>query len=386
VTIFKGLQTGSSKNVLIRKGLVITQFVVSIVLITCTVVIYKQIEHVKNRQLGYDKNNLIYVSQTGKINERLEVIEQELLSTGFVSHVASTNQRIIDLGNNSGGFEWEGKDPSKDVLITTEYVSPGYLNTAGIKLIAGRDFYKNAASDSDHVIINETFAEIIGKKDPVGAVLTYGDKKYTVTGLISGFVFNDMYKKPDPFIIFCRPHSTSYMFIRIKNEVAAEDALSKIEAVLKKVNPGYPFEYKFLDEDFNNKFRSELLVGRLSRLFAILTIIISCIGLFGLAAYTAERRTKEIGIRKVLGATVSNIIGLLSWDFVKLVLISIAISVPLAWYFMNKWLQDYSYRVDMKWWMFAVAALLALAVALFTVSFQAVRAAIANPSKSLRTE
>jgi len=386
VSIFKGLTQGRSSNVvLIRKGLVVTQFVVSIVLIIATVVIYRQVEHVKNRQLGYNKNNLLLIEQKGNINKNLEVIQQELLATDVVRNVASSAHQIIESGSSTGGFNWEGKDPSKELLITTDYVSTDYINTAGMQLSAGRSF-ENTKHDSLNCIINETLAKLIAKKDPLNMILSLDSTNYRVIGVVKDFIYNDMYKKPDPYVIFCQPNSASNLFIRIAENTNTEEALSKIETVFRKNNAGYPFEYKFLDDEFNKRFKSEMLISKLSRLFATLTIIISCIGLFGLAAYTAERRTKEIGIRKVLGATVSNMVTLLSKDFLKLVLIAIAIATPIAWYMMNKWLQDYSYRIEIKWWMFVMAGTSAIVIALLTVSFQAIKAALANPVKSLRTE
>jgi ABC-type antimicrobial peptide transport system permease subunit len=195
-----------------------------------------------------------------------------------------------------------------------------------------------------------------------------------------------MYKKPDPAIFFCQPQQTNFFFMRLAEDVNIEGALDKVTSVFRKDNPGYPFEYHFLDADFEDRFRAEMLISKLSRLFALITIVISCMGLFGLAAYTAERKTREIGIRKVLGATVQSVVSLLSRDFLKLVLLAIIISTPIAWYVMDKWLQDYAYRINIQWWMFVLAGSLALGIALITVSFQAVRAAIANPVKSLRTE
>ncbi len=387
VSIFKGLTGGrSSKVVLVRKGLVVTQFVFSIVLIIATIVVYKQIDHVKSRQLGFNMNNLLYIKQTGQVNEKLDVIQQDLLNTGVVSNVAACNQKIIQAGNNTSGFNWPGKDQSKELLITTEWVSDDYINTAGMQLQSGRSFYKNSKADTSSCIINETFAKLIGNKNIVNSTLSLYGTNYNIVGVVKDFVFNDMYKSPDPFVMFCQPIGTNNLFVRLNPAVDVEKALDKIEAVFKKDNPGYPFEHRFLDEEYNNNFKNEMLVSKLSRLFAVLTIIISCIGLFGLAAYTAERRTKEIGIRKVLGASVSNVVTLLSQDFLKLVFLAIIIATPLAWYMMNKWLQDYSYRIDIKWWMFLIAGAAAIMIALLTVSFQAIKAAIANPVKSLRTE
>jgi putative ABC transport system permease protein len=387
ISIFRGFRSGGSSGAaMIRKGLVVSQFVVSIVLIISTIIIYRQIEHVKGRQLGFNKNNLLYVSQKGKINEHLEVIQQDLLNTGIVSNIATCNQRIIQAGNNSGGFQWEGKDPSRDVLITQEYVSPGYINAAGMKLKHGRNFYPDGKSDSSNVIVNETFARILGGKDAVGTIIRRGNTPYTVVGVVEDFVYNDMYKQPEPFMMYCQPRAGNFVFIRLKGNAGAEAALKKIEQVFKSDNPGYPFEYKFLDEEFDKLFKSEMLISKLSRLFAILTVIISCLGLFGLAAYTAERRTREIGIRKVLGATVSSVVTLLSGDFMKLVGIAVIIAWPISWYVMNKWLQDYAYRINIQWWVFALAGFLALVIATFTVSTQAIRAAVTNPVKNLRTE
>lgn len=387
IAIFKGFSRGRTSRVAyVRKGLVITQFVVSIVLIVSTVVIYRQLDHVKNRQLGYNKDNLVYVRQTGKINENLEVIQNDLKATGMVSHSASSNQYLLQIGNNSGGFAWEGKDPTKEVLITTEFVSSDYINTAGMKITAGRDFLQNSVADSHSVIINETFAKLLNKPDPLNTLIYRDSVNYRVVGVVNDFVYNDMYGKAAPLVLFIAPHATNFVFMRISDGAKTEDALAKIETVFKKHNPGYPFESSFVDQEFERLFKSEMLVSKLSRLFAIITIFISCLGLFALAAYTAERRTKEIGIRKILGASVARVAGLLSFDFLKLVFIAIVIAMPLSWYVMSQWLADFSYRIDMQWWMFAVAGVLALLIALLTVSFQAIRAAVSNPVKSIRTE
>jgi ABC-type antimicrobial peptide transport system permease subunit len=204
--------------------------------------------------------------------------------------------------------------------------------------------------------------------------------------VVKDFIYNDMYGRPDPLVLYCQPASSSTLLIRLKAKQDVHEAVAKVETIIKKHNPGYPFVYRFMEEDFNRLFRSENLIGKLSRWFAGLTIIISCLGLFGLAAYTAERRTKEIGIRKVLGATVNNIVQLLSQDFLKLVLIAAIIAFPLAWLVMYKWLNDFAYRVPINWWVFVAAGVLSCLIALFTVSFQAIKAAIANPVKSLRRE
>jgi predicted permease len=388
--VFKGLRIGkNTAPVYIRKGLVITQFVISIVLIISTIIIYRQIEHVKTRQLGYNKENIIYIPLKAKMNTHFPAIHNELLASGAVENAALSNSKILQLGSSSADFTWEGKNPASQLLVSMEWANPQYIKTMGMKLAAGRDFYFDISRDTSSIIINETFAKIMNKTDPVGNIIRRDNgrgKEYKIIGVVKDFLFNDMYKKPDPMIIFCDTSNVSEMLVRLKSHQDVSKAVTKVESVMKANNPGYPFEYTFMDEDFNNIFKSEMLIGRLSRLFALLTILISCLGLFGLAAYTAERRTKEIGIRKVLGATITNVITLLSKDFLRLVGFAALIAFPLAWWIMNKWLQDFAYRIGIGWWVFAVAGGLAVVIALLTVSFQAVKAAIANPVKSLRTE
>jgi len=293
------------------------------------------------------------------------------------------------MGSNTNDYRWEGKDPSKQILITQDYVTSEYLATTGAKIKEGRDFYSDG-KDSMGVIINETLAKMIGK-DAVGKILrrdtsANGGIDYTIVGIANDFVYGDMYAKPDPLVFMTWPKYFGYMYIRMNPVQNTEQALTKIKTIIKNDNPGYPFEYIFVDEEFGKQFKSETLIGKLSRVFALLAIIISCLGLFGLAAYTAERRTKEIGIRKVLGASVTGITRLLSKDFLQLVFISAVVAFPLAWWAMHDWLQNYAYRITINWWVFILAGIVALIIALLTISFQSIRAAIANPVKSLRTE
>jgi len=390
IKVFKGLNVKGSTPVIIRKGLVILQFTISIFLIIGTIIIYQQIEHIKNRELGYNKANLIQTGLRGNMDEKFPVIKQDLLGTGYVQNVAMSNLNQLYMGSSTNDFRWDGKDPAKKNLVTQDYITPEYISTIGIKIKQGRDFHPVAANDSLSVIINETLANMIGK-DPVGKILyrdtsATGAIPYTIVGVTKDFVFDDMYGKPDPLAFMCYPQYFGYMYIRLKPQINVEKAIPKIETVIKSNNPGYPFNYIFTDEEFDKQFKSETLIGKLSRVFSLLAIIISCLGLFGLATYTAERRTKEIGIRKVLGASVAGITGLLSKDFLRLVLISALIAFPLSWWFMHKWLQNYAYRISINWWVFIVAGVLALLIALITISFQSIRAAVANPVKSLRTE
>ena len=395
--VLKGLKLNTGGAASVRRGLVVSQFVISVALIICTIIIYQQVIYTKDRTLGINKNNLIYMNRqmitanpSDNTGSRFQAVKNELLATGLVQNAALSNNQAFQVNSNTGDFSWPGKDPNKTLLIGMEWATPEYISTMGMKLLAGRDFYQSGTADSNNVIINETFAKIISPKpeDAVGKMITRDGQNLTVIGVLKNFVYNNIYGAVEPMIMFNDPAAeNSYIFtIRFKPGADYKQGLAKTEAIIKKINPSYPFEYHFVDEQFAGLFKGETLIGTLAALFAGLAIFISCLGLFGLAAYTAERRIKEIGIRKVLGASVPNLATLLSKDFLMLVLISCVIAFPLAWYFMSKWLQDYEYRVSITWWMFVLPALIAVFIAVVTVSFQAIKAAVANPVKSLRTE
>ena len=386
VSVFKGLKMKSGSASAIRKGLVVLQFTISIVLIICTIIIYQQIQHVKGRDLGYNRNNLIELFDHDELKKNFVGVKHDLLASGTVENVAQANLNMLFMGSSTSDFSWIGKKKKKKLLITQDFVSPEYLNTTGIKLIQGRDFYPDAKQDSASVIINETLAKLIDKNNAVGKLLLRDTVKYTIVGVTKDFVYGDMYVKADPLVFFSYPDYYGLMYVKLNPNIKPELALSGVENIMKKYNPAFPFEYKFVDDNFNAAFKSEMLIGKLSRVFAVLAILISCLGLFGLAAYTAERRTKEIGIRKVLGASITGITRLISKDFLGLVIIASIIAFPLSWWAMHNWLQNYSYRINISWWVFVVAAILAVLIALITVSFQAIKAALANPVKSLRTE
>lgn len=388
IAVLKGLKLRSGANAgLIRKGLVILQFSVSVILIICTILIYQQIQHAKDRDIGYDKENLVYLETQGDMVKNFGLIKNDLLQTGLVSNTGLSSQSLLQQGSNSGNFTWQGKDPTKQLLISIDNVSPEFISTSGLHIKEGRDFYSDVKTDSNNIIINETLAKAMNVKDVVGSVISHGGSdKYTVVGVVNDFVYNNMYATPAPLIMFCQPDASNYLFIRFKAGTSIKKDIAGIESVLKKDNPGYPVEPQFVDNQFEFYFKAETLIGKLAGIFGTLAIIISCLGLFGLAAYTAERRTKEIGIRKVLGASVQNLTRLLSKDFLMLVIISCIIAFPAAFMIMKSWLQNFEYRIAINWWIFLLAAAIALLIALFTVSFQAIKAAIANPVKSLRTE
>jgi putative ABC transport system permease protein len=386
VSVLKGLRIKAGSAAWIRKGLVVIQFTVSIVLIISTMIIYQQIQHIKNRPLGYNKENLIQTVARGNIGSHFDAVKQDLLQTGVVENASLSALEMLEMGSSSDNFSWPGKEPDSKVLITMDWVSPEYVSTAGMKIIKGRDFGAVAKQDSLNIIINEAFAKLLKKENPVGMLITRDSVDYQVIGVVKDFVYGDMYKPSDPLLFFCSHSNANNIYVRLKASVPTVTALAKVESVLKAHNPGYPFSYNFVDDQFNQLFKSEMLIGRLSRIFAILAIFISCLGLFGLAAYTAERRTKEIGIRKVLGASVQGIAALLSSDFLKLVLLSFVLAFPLAYWAMNSWLEDFSYRISINYMVFVGAGIIALLIALLTISFQAVRAALSNPIKSLRSE
>jgi ABC-type antimicrobial peptide transport system permease subunit len=394
VSILKGAKIKTGSAALIRKGLVIVQFAVSVVFIISTVVVYKQIQHSKNRQLGFTKGNLLEIDMQHNISDIFPVIKQDLLQTGFISNAALSDHAIIYGGNSDGRFKWQGKPDNSELDITFRNVSPEFISTSGMKIIEGRDFRQDAGFQKSDVIVTQSLAKLINKQSVVGETIqsARGNKdgnytNLTIVGVIDDYVYGNVYGKPEPVLFFCRPpEDANLVYVRIKPGINVNDALQKIQAVMKKNNPVYPFTYQFVDDQFNKMFSDVELTSKLSGIFATLAIIISCLGLFGLATYTAERRIKEIGIRKVLGASVAGIATLLSKDFLQLVAIACVIAFPVAWWIMHSWLQNYEYRIGISWWIFFAAGISAILIAVVTISFQAIKAAVANPVKSLRTE
>ena len=396
VFVLKGLKLKNGSAAFIRKGLVVLQFTVSIVLIIGTIIIFQQIQHVKSRNLGFNKDNLLEISVHGDMANHFSAIKQDLINTGVVENAALSDHATIYGGNNTDGLSWSGKTPGSKVLVSGRNVTPEFFAVSGMKILEGRGLQESDSVHADgsskqiNTVITQSLAKLMGKESAIGKILfNEGDPstKMTVVGVVNDYVYGNMYGQPDPVgFMWLPPQYASIMYVRIKPQGNTEQSLAKIEAVMKKDIPAYPFEYKFVDDQFNQMFLSEMLVSKLSRVFAALAIIISCLGLFGLAAYTAERRTKEIGIRKVLGASAAGLAGLLSKDFLQLVFVSCLVAFPLAWLAMNKWLQNYEYRTEISWLVFVIAGITAVLIALVTVSFQAIKAALANPVKSLRTE
>lgn len=372
---------------LIRRGLVILQYTSAVVLIICTSIIYQQIQHIKNRDMGFDRSRVLTTPLRGEMLEHMNVIKQELTSTEGVEQIGLSNLNVMQIGSNTNGMDWDGKNPEMDVLIGILHADENLIPTLGMTIEQGRNFRQGQIGDSSNIIINQAFAKLIKPEgNVVGHAVRWGNKPYTVVGVVKDFIYNNVYNPSEPMFFHPFMADNGIINIRTKSGTDLSETVTQIEQIIKTHNPGYPFEYQFLDDTFNNKFQSEMLIQKLASVFAILAIIISCLGLFGLASYSAERRTKEIGIRKVLGASVSRLVGLLNKEFVILVGISCVIAFPIAWWFMHKWLGSYNYRIQIQWEVFALAAVVAIGVAVLTISTQAFKAAVTNPIKNLRTE
>ena len=370
-----------------RKVLVVTQFTVSVMLIIGTVIVYQQIQHAKNRPIGYTRNGLINLGMEPEIRKHYDAIRTELKNSGAIEEMAASNSPLTQVWNTNGGFDWEGKDPNMAVDFPNNTVSYEFGKTVQWKIKDGRDFSRQFATDSAAFIINESAARFLGFENPVGKVLKWNGKPFTIIGIVSDIMQESPFYPIRPTLYHTSDYDNMFnLILKLSPQQSAKQSLGRIEQVLKRYAPNVPFDYKFVDEEFGNKFRAEERIGKLSSYFAILAVLISCLGLFGMASFVAEQRTKEIGIRKVLGASVVNLWRLLSIEFFVLVLLSCIIAAPIAWYYLSGWLTNYDYRVEIKWHVFVLAALAALVITLLTVSFQAIKAAIANPVKSLRTE
>jgi putative ABC transport system permease protein len=301
--------------------------------------------------------------------------------------VTSSQANPLNYGSSTQGVRWPGKDTTQQLLFNVNPSGYGFVKTMGIKLLDGRDFSPEFGTDTSNYLINEAAAKKIGYKDPVGKELTMWGKKGKIIGLMKNFHIGSLHVAIEPLIVSLQPKQDAWGAALIRTEAGrTTQAIANIERVFKQYSPGIPFKYHFADEEFGNLYKAENVVSKLSNYFAFLAIFISCLGLFGLAAFTAEQRTKEIGVRKVLGASIANVVGMLSMDFVKLVALAAVIAFPIAWYFLRGWLDKYAYRIDIEWWYFVVAGVAALLIALFTVSFQAIKAALMNPVKSLKSE
>jgi putative ABC transport system permease protein len=396
VDVLKGLKVFKNGlgNLFIRNGLVIFQYTISIALIICTIVVFRQLKYTQNRDMGLNKENVLEIANTKRLGNIEESFRRELTTLPGVLD-ASISGSIPTRGNFGDGYVPEATETDKPIIsdlgLSSFMVDEHFIPALKMQILQGRNFSKDF-NDSASVILNETAAKQIGWKQPVGKYLGYpgNSQKFKVIGIVKDFHVASLRELIEPFALFNNSSKTysvnsSYITVRLKpgNTMAY---LSNIEKSWKSFAAATPFDYSFLDEEFNSLYRSEQHMGKVFGIFTFLSIFVACLGLFGLSIYTAERRKKEIGVRKVLGASIQSVVVLLSRDFLKLVVIAALIACPIAWLAMNKWLQDFAYRENVTWWIFIAAGSLAILIALLTISFQSIKAAAANPSKSLRTE
>ncbi|GAB4031172.1 ABC transporter permease [Spirosoma gilvum] len=388
VKILKGTFQVGKGATLPRKILVVVQFAFSISLMIGTIIIYQQLEHGKNRPLGFTKAGLISINSSKSLLDHYDALRDELMATGAISSICKTNAPPTQWWSSNSGWKWKGAGPADEsVIFTTIATSYDYTKTMGIKLKEGRDFSREFATDSTGVILNEAAVKRMGLKHPVGERMRWANRDWTVVGVVPDIVVEwSPYRAVAPMTIIFAKDWVNFIDLRINPAISPSAAIDKIRPIFDKYNPGFPFDYQFADMEYAKKFRYEELVGNLSAIVCLLAIFISCLGLFGLASFIAEQRTKEIGVRKVLGASIANLWGLLSKDFVQLVIIACLLASPIAWYAMNQWLESYTYKITIDIGVFIAVLILALLITLLTVSYQAIKAALLNPVKTLRSE
>lgn len=385
VRVLKGGLRFSPGNALFRRGLVAFQFTLSIILIVGMIVIYKQMQYFQTRNLGYDRENLVYIPIEGDLIKNYNVFKETARNMPGVLNISKMRNSPTYIEHHTGSIKWIGKDPSLEVSFADAIVGYDFVKTMNLQLKEGRDFSK-AFNDSTSFILNETAVAKIGYKDPIGQPIGWGNRHGKIIGVLKDFHFNSMHSAIDPLIIRLDEDWT-WGTIMVRTQAGkTKEVLAGLEKLCKSLNPRFPFTYQFSDEEYTKLYKSEQVVSRLSGYFAFLGIFISCLGLFGLATFMAEQRTKEIGVRKVLGASVPNIFVLLSANFLKPVAVAILVASPVGWYLMDRWLSGFAYKIDMDWWIFVLAGMLTVLIAMLTVSFQSVRAAVMSPVKSLRVE
>jgi ABC-type antimicrobial peptide transport system permease subunit len=385
VSVLKGGKGTARGGSLPRKILVTIQFGFSMVLIVATIVVYQQIQHIKDRDLGYNPDNMMIVSISNDIQKNYKAIKNALLQTGVVDAVTKSSSPITSL-DSWNPIDWPGKPEDQKYFFSMDATEYDYVKTMGLKLLHGRDFSEDFKSDSNAAIVNRAAIELMGLKDPIGAKVKSGNQEFEIVGVVENTVSGDPHDVPGPGILIFAPDWAGAVTIRTAPNVPVAESVKKIEAVFRMYSPAYPFEFKFADDEFQRKFATINLTSRLASIFAMLTLVITGLGLFGLAAFTAAQRTREMGIRKVMGASVQQLVRLVATDFTWLVMIAFLVSAPFAWWLIDGYLQQYAYRIDLQWWIFPLTGVLALVFAVIIVSTQALRAAKSNPAQSLRNE
>ena len=386
VKVLKGSLKSLGGNLLFRNGLVIVQFVVSIVLLAGTIVVYDQLKYIKNRNLGYDKENLLYMPMTGDMYNKQSALKTELGQNPLTNNYTIISELPVNIISGTISVFWEGKDPRSQVVIPSMDVSEGFIDVFKMKILNGRGFSTSFKADSNNYIINEKAAQIMGMtvRNAVGKPLSFGEIKGKIIGVVKDFNFKPIQQAIEPLVLRLNKYGGNIV-VRAKPG-QTEATIKALEAISQQLNPAYPFSYNFLDQDLANVYKGEQQMGRIFNLFAILAIFISSLGLYGLSAFLAQQRTKEIGVRKVLGASVFSIVYLLSSGFTRLILVAVVIAVPLSLFAIKRWLEGFAYHIQVSWITFVMASLVALVIAWLTVSYESLKAAFANPANSLRAE
>jgi putative ABC transport system permease protein len=387
VKVLKGTFKAGRFAAIPRKVLVVMQFTVSVILIIGTIIVFKQIQFAKNRPVGYSRDGLLSIEVTNDdLHKHFDALRADLLKSGAIAEIAESSSSTTGVNNNRGDINWTGKDPAMTSFFGYIGVTTQYGKTVGWQFTDGRNFSSQFITDSLAIVLNQTAVKYMGLKNPVGQTVRIGKRDLTIVGVVKDMVMESPYDPVKQTIFYVRRGASDDVLIKINPNMSAHEALSKIAAVCKIYSPSVPFTYRFADDEYAKKFATEERIGKLASSFASLAIFISCLGLFGMASFMAEQRVKEIGVRKVLGATVFGLWRLMSRDFVLLVVISLFIAIPVSYYFMHSWLQNYTYRAGLSWWIFAVTAAGAIVITLLTVSYQSIKAALANPVSSLRSE
>ena len=385
VKVLKGALKLDPATTLLRKGLVVFQFVLSVILITGTIIISRQMNYIESKNLGYNRENLISVTMEGELGAKYNIFKNELLSRTDIKSVSRISTVPTDIYGSTAAVSWTGQDTTKSIMFTQVGIGYDFFQTMQIRLIAGRAFSKDYPTDTANYILNETAVKETGYKAPIGQPFSLFGKHGKIIGVVGDFHFHSMHTQIGPIIFRSGEHEQGPILIRTQPGKSRQ-AVAIIEGLCKKLNPAFPPSYHFVDEQYQKLYQNEQIINKLADAFAFLAIFISCLGLLGLAMFTAEQRTKEIGIRKVLGATIASLFALLSKEFVSLVSIALLIATPITWYAMDKWLHSFQYYSPLSWWVFAIAGILTIVIALATVSFQAIKAALVNPVRSLRSE
>jgi ABC-type antimicrobial peptide transport system permease subunit len=385
IKVLKGTFLAGRKAVLPRRILVVGQFVISILLISATIIVYRQLQYVKNRDLGYNPNNLIMLPQSGDLAKNYQALKQDLLNTGMVASVTRTLSPVTDIWWRSPSPDWAEKPAGTQIIFCGQAADKDYVKTLGVKMLEGKDF-SGMPVDSGNMLLNKAAVEAMHLANPVGHILRYGNLKYTVIGVTDNVVMGSPYQPVDPLMVYYQPGNTATISVRLNNTASPQKAIAAMEPLVKKYSPSTLFDYNFADKEFGKKFLTEELISKITDIFAGLAIFICCLGLAGLASFTIEKRIREIGIRKVLGASVVQLLVLISKEFLKLVLIAFVIAVPLTWWIMSSWLEKYTFQISINPLIFLLVGGVILLLTLVVVGLNTVSAAVRNPVKSLRTE